>query len=106
MNAACSSHPSCPRIGRPGSQFGPCTSRTAKLAMPRTVLPPTDIPRPRMSIIADICTPDEGCRYPQSLPLPGDPHRSHTSPVAASRARLARQGRNPRVLAVLRYLGS
>ena len=37
----------------------------------RTVLPPTDIPRPGISIIADICTPHQGCRYPRSLLLPG-----------------------------------
>src|SRR5215472_2338015 len=33
MKAACSSQPSCSRIGREGSQPGPCTSLTAKLAM-------------------------------------------------------------------------
>ena len=44
MKAACSSQPSCFLIGREASQPGPCTSRTAKLAMPRTIRPPTDNP--------------------------------------------------------------
>ena len=43
MNAACSSQPSWSRIGCDGSQPGPCTSLTAKLAMGGSVAAATDI---------------------------------------------------------------
>src|SRR5690242_14112533 len=46
--------------------------------MAPTVRPPTDIPRPGISNIADICTPHQGCRYPRSW-LPPEPPPGKTS---------------------------
>src|SRR5690348_5816176 len=44
MKAACSSQPSCSLIGREASHPGPCTSRTAKLAMAGQYCRPPTIP--------------------------------------------------------------
>jgi hypothetical protein len=44
-------------------------------------------------MIVDICTPHQGCRYPQSLPPPGGSHQQSQQPQCPPRIRGGLLGR-------------